>query len=321
MEQGFTVCVRACMERLYMFFMWYFIVLIYSISYIVFNNLWDSLHVFPFALSWPLYPPSPPSDNVSCHRVLIYLGALFIDTCTSTKPLCPPPVCYRLDCGVPLRFTVLLQQHSLPTYISSWKRSRLDTWPAIWRGPGGYPKQAKHNPITPQGDTPHLLNSAWVIFCFSLGACKDPLTCSWTARNKNQQMFYKVQTPAAFDCYTPFLLRIWLLWVWFKLNMFHSAEETIRVYFVSAHLSKIRCGLRSDLQGWGDWAGLNLNKQELAGGKMTARRLKVKHSLATWLAEDAFHVLTTCTACSRFLTRPSIPFFADPLTKGLIWHK
>ena len=36
------------------------------------------------ALSWPLYPPSPPSDNVSCHRVLIYLRALFMDTFTST---------------------------------------------------------------------------------------------------------------------------------------------------------------------------------------------------------------------------------------------
>lgn len=80
----------------------------------------------------------------------------------------------------------------------------LATWPAIWRGPGGYPKQAKHNPITPQGDTPHLLNSAWVIFCFSLGACKDPLTCLRSARNWNQQMFYEVQTPAALDSWIQF---------------------------------------------------------------------------------------------------------------------
>lgn len=44
------------------------------------------------------------------------------------------------------------------------EKVKLATWPAIWRGPDGYPKQAKHNPITPQGDAPHLPNSAWVIF-------------------------------------------------------------------------------------------------------------------------------------------------------------
>lgn len=55
------------------------------------------------------------------------------------------PLCYRPASAASLRFAVLLHLHL------SKEKVTLATWPAIWRGAGGYPAQAKHNPITPQG--------------------------------------------------------------------------------------------------------------------------------------------------------------------------
>lgn len=54
-----------------------------------------------------------PSDSVSCHRALIYLRALFIDTCTHTDHTHARTT--ALQTGVAsLRFTVLVQQRSSP---------------------------------------------------------------------------------------------------------------------------------------------------------------------------------------------------------------
>lgn len=161
-----------------------------------------SLYVFPSCPIMATLPSALPSGNVSCHRELIHLRALFIDTRarmdhthTPTPPSCRPPPASSL------RLTVASPAAQLPHLHLLTEKVTLATWPAIWRGLGGYPKQAKHNPITPQGDTPHLLNSAWVIFCFSSGACKDPLTRLWSTTNENQQMSDKVSTPAVWDCY------------------------------------------------------------------------------------------------------------------------
>ncbi len=80
---------------------------------------------FPFCPIMATLPSELPSDNVPCHRALTYLRALFIDTCTSTDHTHAHTT--ALQTGVaspPLRRASPAAQ--LPTYISSWKRSR---WP------------------------------------------------------------------------------------------------------------------------------------------------------------------------------------------------
>lgn len=178
MKQGFKVCVSLyrgfllCIFMLCVFLcMWFWedlIVLIYG------KSLRQSVKCFvcfPFCHIMATLPSKLPSANVSCHRPLIYLRALFIDTCTSTDHTPPRPP----------SASPCFSSSTAPHLHLFMEKVTLATWPAIWRGPGGYPKQAKHNPITPQGDMPHLLNSAWVIFCSSLATCKEPLTCLWWA--------------------------------------------------------------------------------------------------------------------------------------------
>lgn len=72
----------------------------------------ETLCMFPFCPIMATLPSKLPSDNVSCHRALIYLRALFIDTCTSTDH-CAHTTVLRADVAS-LRFAVLLQQHRSP---------------------------------------------------------------------------------------------------------------------------------------------------------------------------------------------------------------
>lgn len=64
---------------------------------------------------------------------------------------------------------------------------------------------------------------------------------------------------------------------------FHLTEETIKGYPVFIHLSKIKFSFHSGPQCWEGLAGLDLNKHKFAGGKLMAKRLKVKLSQVTWL--------------------------------------
>lgn len=58
-------------------------------------------------------PSKLPSDNISCHRELIYLCALFIDTRTCTDHTHAHAPVQQIGV-VSLGFAVLLQQHSSP---------------------------------------------------------------------------------------------------------------------------------------------------------------------------------------------------------------
>lgn len=131
------------------------------------------------------------SDNISCHWELIYLLALFRYTYgPHTRPV-------RHAAAHPSLQSHYSSNDSTPHLHLFTKKVTLATWPAIWRrGPNGYPKQAKHNPITLQWDTPHLLNSAWVIFCFSSAACKDSLRCLRSVRKQDRPLTTKGQTSA-----------------------------------------------------------------------------------------------------------------------------
>lgn len=147
-------------------------------------------------------PSILPSGHASCHRELIYPCALFIDTCTCTDHTHAHATALT-DWHRPSSASPCFSSSVAPHLHLFMEKVTVATWPAIWRGPARYPKQAKHNPITPQGDTPHLLNSAWVIFGFSSGTCKDPLKCLWSAGNKNHQMSDKFHTSAAFGVLHP----------------------------------------------------------------------------------------------------------------------
>lgn len=93
--------------------------------FVCFFCLQQSVRFFPFGLLMATSPYRLPSDNVLCHRALIYLRALFIDTCSSADH-CAHTTVLRTDMAS-LRFTVLLQQNAqLPTYVSPRKRSH---WP------------------------------------------------------------------------------------------------------------------------------------------------------------------------------------------------
>lgn len=92
----------------------------------------------------------------------------------------------------------------------------------------------------------------------------------------------------------------------------HPAEKTIKKkkrYSLFTHLWKIKCTLTVDLQGWGGWAGLHLNKHELAGGKLTARRLKVKLSRVIWLAMMHSMYSQPVLLVLSFLFLPSFTLF------------
>lgn len=113
-------------------------------------------------------PSILPSGHASCHRELIYPCALFIDTCTCTDHTHAHATALT-DWHRPSSASPCFSSSVAPHLHLFMEKVTVATWPAIWRGPARYPKQAKHNPITPQGDTPHLLNSAWVIFGFTSG--------------------------------------------------------------------------------------------------------------------------------------------------------
>lgn len=98
-----------------------------------------------FSLRQPLIMATLlPSDNVSCHRALIYPRALFMDPCASADH-CAHTAVLAGPTWPSLRSAVLLQQ--LPTCISSRKRSAWPHDPLFEEGPGGYPKagQAQSN--------------------------------------------------------------------------------------------------------------------------------------------------------------------------------
>lgn len=118
-----------------------------------------------------------------------------------------------------------------------------------------------------------------------LGACKDPLTCLWSTETSTKQMSDKVRAPAVLRLFNE--RKTVLLWICV------SSRETVpscggnnkkRRYSAFSHLSKMSCGFTVDLLHWQGWASLGLNKHELAWGKLTAKRLKVKLSRVTWLA-------------------------------------
>lgn len=162
-------------------------------------------------------PSELPSDNVSCHRALIYLCALFIDTCTQVRTAVPaPPLCYGPAWPPSASPCFSSRSSTAPHLHLLMEKVTLATWPAIWRGPGGYPKQAKHNPITPQGDTPHLLNPAWVIFCFSLGACKRSTYMFMVSRELESTDVLRGSNSCCVQLLHPLLLWIW--WVWFQVH-------------------------------------------------------------------------------------------------------
>lgn len=90
-------------------------VLIYSKS--LYTMLWtipEILCVLSLSPITATLPSRLPSDNVSCHWELIYLLALFIDTCTRTDHTHANATALTEPEWPPLRFTVLLQQRSSP---------------------------------------------------------------------------------------------------------------------------------------------------------------------------------------------------------------
>lgn len=105
----------------------------------------------------------------------------------------PQPLGYRPP-WPPLCFRMLVQQRSLHSCISSWKRSRRPH--DLLFEEDSVDTQSR--PCTIQLQSTEIRHICWtllwVIVCFSLGACKDPLTRLWWARKWSQQMYDKDET-------------------------------------------------------------------------------------------------------------------------------
>lgn len=159
-------------------------------------------------------PSKLPSDNVSCHRALIYLRALFIDTRTSTDHTHHTAVFRTAVASLsPLRFTV---HSSPPTSISSWKRSR---WPHDLLFEEDL-VDTQSRPSTIQLHPREIRSICWTLlewYSVSLWALvKIHLHVYGEPGSRINRYLFEVQTPAVFNCYSQ--ERQFWIWLWCRGN-------------------------------------------------------------------------------------------------------
>lgn len=195
---------------------------------------------FPFCPIVATLPSKLPSDNVSCHRALIHLRALFIDTCTSTDHTHAHTTAPQTGvASPPLRRASPAAQ--LPTYISSWKRSR---WPHDLLFEEDL-VDTQSRPSTIQLHPGELRRICWTLL--------EWYSVSLWALVKIHLHVYGQPGTRINRCFTRFKL---LLRSSFTTNMimsmissttyFHPAEETIRGWILRAH-SFVKNQVQSDL--------------------------------------------------------------------------
>lgn len=209
-------------------------------------------------------PSKLSSDNASCHRVLMYLHALFMDMFTKSDHCAHTTALQTTEAS--LHITVPLAAQ-FPTYISSSKRSRQ----------------------------PH-----------DLLLVEDPVD---TKADQAQSNY----TPGRYATFAELCLSdiLFSLWVLRKIHFACSCSATINRCFEDQTLA-ITSRFYKEIPQRTQYmrnsmvthcfdgrppgpSMFHLNKLKLAGGKLTARRLKVKLSRVTWL-------YTTHSVSSPFLS-------------------
>jgi len=171
------------------------------------------------------FPSERPSDNVSCHGALTYLRALFVDACvctctdhTHTHTHMPTPT--RDSRGLPPLRRCFSSSAVLPTYVTSWKRSR---WPhelLFEENPVG----TRSRPSTIQLHPREIQRICWSLLEWYLVSL-------WMLVKIHLHVYGRPQLESNFCC----------------VGLLHPRQTLDSVL---AHLSKIRCGLTVDLRGW-----------------------------------------------------------------------